>query len=122
MPEPGRALWADGFHGERSADAPFAAHPDAEQSSGDQKLDGRVLRSPTRSQRRIAKDDGGQKWAVCRSKSAARPKMKAPIGRMASVSTTATATAGISVLNSAAMSRNTNTIRKKSKASSIQPR
>src|SRR5580692_5146180 len=55
-------------------------------------------------------------------RSAARPKMKAPIGRIASVSRIAHVTVEISVWNSAAMSFSTNTSRKKSNASSDHPR
>ena len=55
-------------------------------------------------------------------RSAARPKMKAPIGRIASVSRMASVTFEISVWNSVAMSFSTNTSRKKSNASSDQPR
>src|SRR5580692_12724486 len=55
-------------------------------------------------------------------RSAARPKMKAPIGRIANVNRIAIVTSEISVWNSAAMSFSTNTSRKKSKASSDHPR
>ena len=55
-------------------------------------------------------------------RSAARPKMKAPIGRIASVSRIASVTFEMSVWNSAAISFSTNTSRKKSKASSDHPR
>src|ERR1700761_245293 len=55
-------------------------------------------------------------------RSAARPKMKAPTGRIASVSRMAHVTFEMSVLNSFAISFSTNTSRKKSKASSDHPR
>ena len=55
-------------------------------------------------------------------RSAARPKMKAPIGRIARVSRIASVTLDMSVSNSCAMSLSTNTSRKKSKASSDHPR
>src|SRR6202140_2168106 len=55
-------------------------------------------------------------------RSAARPKMKAPTGRIANVKRMAGVTFEISVWNSAAISFSTNTRRKKSKASSDQPR
>src|ERR1700722_8758803 len=48
--------------------------------------------------------------------------MNAPIGRMARVSRIATVTEVICVPNSAAMSLRMKTMRKKSKASSVQPR
>ena len=50
------------------------------------------------------------------------PNTSAPNGRAASVSVLATTTAATSAWNSAAMALNMNTIRKKSKASSVQPR
>src|SRR5271154_4695537 len=55
-------------------------------------------------------------------RSAARPKMKAPIGRTANVNRIASVTFEISVSNSAATSFRTKTSKKKSKASSDQPR
>src|ERR1700744_4670954 len=55
-------------------------------------------------------------------RSAARPKMKAPIGRIANVKRIASVTFEISVWNSSAISFSTNTSRKKSKASSDHPR
>ena len=54
--------------------------------------------------------------------SASQPKINAPTGRITRVSIMPKATAGIFVLNSAAISFNTNTIRKKSNASRVQPR
>ena len=56
------------------------------------------------------------------NRSANRPNTNAPKGRAASVSTEARATAFTSEWNSAAMALNMKTIRKKSKASSDQPR
>ena len=56
------------------------------------------------------------------NRSASMPNTSAPNGRAASVSMLATATAGTSVWNCLAMAENMNTIRKKSKASSVQPR
>ena len=50
------------------------------------------------------------------------PNTSAPNGRAARVSVLAMATAGMSAWNSAAMARNMNTIKKKSKASRAQPR
>ncbi|MGF6792947.1 hypothetical protein OKW27_007284 [Paraburkholderia sp. 35.1] len=54
--------------------------------------------------------------------SASQPKINAPSGRIIKVSMIATVTEGMSVLNSCAISFNTNTIRKKSNASRVQPR
>jgi hypothetical protein len=60
---------------------------------------------------------------VRRPKRSARiPKMRAPTGRMASVSVTANKTAGSPTLNSFAIRSVTKVTRKKSKASSDQPR
>src|SRR5580704_389954 len=55
-------------------------------------------------------------------RSAARPNKYAPTGRIASVNKMAKVTSVICVPNSAAMSLRTKTRRKKSKASSVQPR
>src|SRR5882757_1763019 len=54
--------------------------------------------------------------------SASMPKKKAPIKRVASVRNSAFETAGTSVWNSAAISVSRKVRRKKSKASSVQPR
>jgi hypothetical protein len=51
-----------------------------------------------------------------------RPKRNAPSGRIASVSVIAQLTARLLVANAAAISRSTNTMMKKSNASSVQPR
>src|SRR5713101_6389083 len=56
------------------------------------------------------------------NRSARIPKMRAPTGRMASVSVTANKTAGSPTLNSFAIRSVTKVTRKKSKASSDQPR
>ena len=56
------------------------------------------------------------------NRSASMPNTRAPKGRAARVRVLATATAGMSVWNSLAMALNMNTIRKKSKASRVQPR
>jgi hypothetical protein len=56
------------------------------------------------------------------NRSARRPKMNAPKGLQARVSMMATATCFFSTPNSLATSFKTNTSRKKSKASSAQPR
>ena len=55
-------------------------------------------------------------------RSPSNPNTSAPSGRIARVSVMATETDLISEWNSAATARSTNTIRKKSKASSIHPR
>ena len=55
-------------------------------------------------------------------RSAARPNKYAPTGRIANVSKMANVTSVIWVLNSCAMSLSTNTSRKKSKASRVQPK
>ncbi len=54
--------------------------------------------------------------------SASQPNRNAPMGRAASVQKMATETASMSVPNSAAMAFSMKTIRKKSKASRVQPR
>jgi hypothetical protein len=56
------------------------------------------------------------------NRSASRPKMKAPTARIANVRVTATVTAVMETPNSCAISLNTNTMMKKSKASSAHPR
>ena len=55
-------------------------------------------------------------------RSARKPNSKAPNGRAASVRVTAKPTVLISLPNSAAIAFSMNTIRKKSNASSVQPR
>ena len=55
-------------------------------------------------------------------RSATRPNRRAPIGRIAKVTTIATVTSVIAVPNSAAIACTTNTRRKKSNASNVQPR
>ncbi len=56
------------------------------------------------------------------NRSARRPNSKAPTGRMPKVSSTAVDTTCMLECNSAEMSLNMNTMRKKSNASRVQPR